>query len=232
VGFIIDLILVLAFVFSIVTAYKKGLLKSLLDAFGFIASVFLAFEIAEHTHLWVYETFFREGVTEAIRLKIAESAATETASQISLSFFETKEFLSAFASIVGLDIESITKNISGIDLSAENAAELLTEMTIQPIITVIIRCIMFFVMAVVFIVVLNVVIGCLTKVIKITPLNGINKFFGGVFGTLKGFVTVALLIVLTVLLAAVIENEFFDSMVRTSRVFEFLNTQSDIFKIN
>ena len=230
-GFIIDIVLIIAFVFSVVTAYKKGLLKSLVDSFGFIVSVVAASKIAGLIHMWIYDSFFKEKIVEAVRQKIVSSATSGAAAQTE-SPFTDMEFLSGFASVVGFDTSAIADKTAEIDLTAENAAELLTQTAIQPILTVIIRCVIFLVLAAIFIIGLTLVSKCLNKLIKITPLNGINKLFGGVFGTFKGLVTVILLTVLTVLLAALIESEVFDSMVSSSKIFEILNTKSNIFKIN
>ncbi len=228
-GFVIDLILLLAFVFSIVVAYKKGLLKSIVDTFGFIVSVFLASRVAEYVHLWIYRNLLKDRLIETVRQKIVESSA---ANQESLLFTDIKDFVSGFASAFGMDTAEISKGMAGIDLSATNAAELLVETAIQPIATVIIKCVLFLIFAVIFIAVLGVLGRFLSGLIKATPLKGINKILGGVFGILKGFVVVSLLTIIVLLLSALIENEIFDSMVSSSRILELLKVKSDIFKIN
>ncbi len=220
--FVIDIVLIAVFALTVFTAYRKGLLKSLIDSFGLLISFFGAYKISGIVSPWIYENILRNKAISLINEKITGSDIAVGTQQIKDFFLSFNETITEILLKAGVDLAEISDKVSGIDLSSDTAAELLEQTAVQPILTVIINCITFIVLAIIFIIVLSLLSNLITKSLNKTVLSGVNKFFGAVFGLVKGFIIVVLLVVVLLLVSAVIKNDVFDSMLASSKIIGLL----------
>ncbi len=220
---ILDVILIAILVFFIATAVKKGFMLSLLELVAVVASLALAFMFSPTVAQGVYDGFVEKALIESIEAQLNENInASGIAENIQLTISSLPQFITDFASSVGVDIESITKSISSADLNGESLATELVTKIAEPIAVGVLTIVAFIILAVVLCVALKFVAKFISKLFDLPIVGKVNKTLGGILGGIKG--VIVLVFICTILNLAFSNGDGeFNIAVQNSFVINFLD---------
>ncbi len=195
---ILDVILIAVFAAYVITAAKKGFVRTLLELVAVVAAIFLSFQISPVIAQSVYDGFVEKEIVNALEEQINENvdalSVTETANAVLDSI---PDFAVSLASSAGVEISTIKDQIASQKIDSQNLAQSLVDKIAEPIVVGALTIIIFILLAVVLMIVLKFVAKLISKLFNIPLVKSLNKSLGGVLGAIKG--ALVLLVICTAL---------------------------------
>lgn len=232
-GLILDIFFLAFAVLTIFIARKKGFVLALLDFAAFFLAVFLAIPVSVWLAEGVYNTFISQGVVTALEAQLPSAASgAEIAAQVNAVLSDFPDFVTAYASSIGIDISEISRQVSAAGASAGSLAQTVEANIVAPIVTAVCKAIIFVVLLIIFVILLKIAARLINQFFKLPVLKTLNGTLGAVLGVFKaavGIVIICSVIGLTGELTAestpVIQNSVNDSVVA-----EFVNDHNPIME--
>lgn len=230
-GWILDIFFLLFSVLTILVARKKGFVLSLLDFAAFFLAVFLAIPVSGWLAEGIYNTFISQSVVTALEAQLPSSASgTEIAAQVNAVLGNFPDFVTSYASSIGIDISEISRQVSAAGASAGSLAQTVEANIVAPIVTAVCKAIIFVILLIVFLIVLKIAARLINQFFKLPVLKTLNGTLGAVLGVLKAAIGIVIICSiiglvgeLTTESAPVIQNSVNDSIVA-----EFINDHNPI----
>ena len=195
---ILDVILIAVFAAYVITAAKKGFVRTLLELVAVVAAIFLSFQISPVISQSVYDGFVEKEIVNALEEQINENvdalSVTEKANAVLDSI---PDFAVSLASSAGVEISTIKDQIASQKIDSQNLAQSLVDKIAEPIVVGALTIIIFILLAVVLMIVLKFVAKLISKLFNIPLVKSLNKSLGGVLGAIKG--ALVLLVICTAL---------------------------------
>ncbi len=195
---ILDVILIAVFAAYVITAAKKGFVRTLLELVAVVAAIFLSFQISPVISQSVYDGFVEKEIVNALEEQINENvdalSVTEKANAVLDSI---PDFAVSLASSAGVEISTIKDQIASQKIDSQNIAQSLVDKIAEPIVVGALTIIIFILLAVVLMIVLKFVAKLISKLFNIPLVKSLNKSLGGVLGAIKG--ALVLLVICTAL---------------------------------
>lgn len=232
-GLILDIFFLAFAVLTIFIARKKGFVLTLLDFAAFFLAVFLAIPVSGWLAEGVYNTFISQSVVTALESQLPSAASSaEIAAQVNAVLSDFPDFVTAYASSIGIDISEISRQVSAADASAGSLAQTVEANIVAPIVTAVCKAIIFVILLIIFVILLKIAARLINQFFKLPVLKTLNGTLGAILGVLKAAVgiviicsVIGLIGELTAESTPVIQNSVNDSVVA-----EFVNDHNPIIE--
>lgn len=232
-GLILDIFFLAFAVLTIFIARKKGFVLTLLDFAVFFLAVFLAIPVSGWLAEGVYNTFISQSVVTALESQLPSAASgAEIAAQVNAVLSDFPDFVTAYASSIGIDISEISRQVSAAGASAGSLAQTVEANIVAPIVTAVCKAIIFVILLIIFVILLKIAARLINQFFKLPVLKTLNGTLGAVLGVLKAAVgiviicsVIGLIGELTAESTPVIQNSVNDSVVA-----EFVNDHNPIME--
>lgn len=232
-GLILDIFFLAFAVLTIFIAKKKGFVLTLLDFAAFFLAVFLAIPVSGWLAEGVYNTFISQSVVTALESQLPSAASgAEIAAQVNAVLSDFPDFVTAYASSIGIDISEISRQVSAAGASAGSLAQTVEANIVAPIVTAVCKAIIFVILLVIFVILLKIAARLINQFFKLPVLKTLNGTLGAILGVLKAAVgiviicsVIGLIGELTAESTPVIQNSVNDSVVA-----EFVNDHNPIME--
>lgn len=232
-GLILDIFFLAFAVLTIFIARKKGFVLTLLDFAAFFLAVFLAIPVSSWLAEGVYNTFISQSVVTALESQLPSAASSaEIAAQVNAVLSDFPDFVTAYASSIGIDISEISRQVSAAGASAGSLAQTVEANIVAPIVTAVCKAIIFVILLIIFVILLKIAARLINQFFKLPVLKTLNGTLGAVLGVLKAAVgiviicsVIGLIGELTAESTPVIQNSVNDSVVA-----EFVNDHNPIME--
>lgn len=194
----LDIILIVIFAAFVLTAAKKGFVKTLLELVAVAAALVLAYQFSPVVAQGAYDGFVKESMITSIEEQIDENFNTSTAAKKAEVTLEAlPDFMVSLASSAGVEINDIKAKIASEKFSSQNIATELVEKVAEPIVIGAMTIVIFMILAIILIFALKVVAHLISKLFDVPLIGTANKILGGALGACKG--VVVLLFICTIL---------------------------------
>lgn len=214
-GFVIDLLLVAVYAFTILLAAKKGFILTLFDLLGSILAFAVAFQLAAPISAAIYDQFVSERMVALLVEKLpAAIASPETV-------FDPQLFLNLLPSSIASLIDQLHLfGNGGVAAAIGNVVNVnkIEQNIIAPVATLIIRMICFVVLGIVLLILVKILARVLSGLVNYTPLKKVNTVLGAVLGALRGLMVIVMLCVVLVLVGTLAGESSFGQAVEDSAV--------------
>ena len=232
-GLILDIFFLAFAVLTIFIARKKGFVLTLLDFAAFFLAVFLAIPVSGWLAEGVYNTFISQSVVTALESQLPSAASSvEIAAQVNAVLSDFPDFVTAYASSIGIDISEISRQVSAAGASAGSLTQTVEANIVAPIVTAVCKAIIFIILLIIFVILLKIAARLINQFFKLPVLKTLNGTLGAVLGVLKAAVgiviicsVIGLIGELTAESTPVIQNSVNDSVVA-----EFVNDHNPIME--
>ncbi len=232
-GLILDIFFLAFAVLTIFIARKKGFVLTLLDFAAFFLAVFLAIPVSGWLAEGVYNTFISQSVVTALESQLPSAASSaEIAAQVNAVLSDFPDFVTAYASSIGIDISEISRQVSAAGASAGSLAQTVEANIVAPIVTAVCKAIIFVILLIIFVILLKIAARLINQFFKLPVLKTLNGTLGAILGVLKAAVgiviicsVIGLIGELTAESTPVIQNSVNDSVVA-----EFINDHNPIME--
>ncbi len=188
---ILDVILIAIFAAYVITAAKKGFVRTLLELVAVVAAIFLSFQISPVISQTVYDGFVEKEIVATLEEQISENvdalSVTEKANAVLDSI---PDFAVSLAASAGVEISTIKEQISSQKFDSQNLAQSLVDKIAEPIVVGALTIIIFILLAVVLMIALKFVAKLVSKLFDIPLVKSVNRSLGGVLGAIKGVLVV------------------------------------------
>lgn len=201
-AYLLDAAVIVIFVAAIITGYKRGFARSIINIVGFIAALVLAVLLSEWVANGVYTAVVQPASERAIETAIEDAVGNAQPSQnLDTALEAMPKFVKRLMERKGVTAQALKTKIGDrVQNTASAVAVSVTETAVKPVMTFLIRCIAGLVLFIILLVVAGVLERLLGKIIKHMPLlHTADGLLGGVLGGIKGLLWV--MIVITVLQA-------------------------------
>ncbi len=233
---ILDVIFAVILIIFAAIGLFKGMVKSLIGVLSTVFSVCASYFISKYLSDVLYDKLFGEKIVAAISEKIEETGIEQTAVHIKSILDSIPKFIYNFASKHGFSSVNISKEISKLDLSGEDAAYKLSETVVRPAMTGVMRIIIFIALVIICSIILGLLARVICKTVDNSPVRLFDRLLGLAFGAFKGAIIVVVLAVVIVFAAGLVPEKKTDSNksdidINSSYVISFLQEKSDMLNI-
>lgn len=212
-NFAVDLILVVIFFATVISGYKKGLVKLLISAIAFVVSLFIARSAAPSVAQWVYDNILEQHLAQAFAQGINDAAAV-TAESVAAAL---PDYVVSLVESAGFTVESL---LSEINLSAQDAGAVTG--IFEPLVVSGVQLAAFAVTAFLVYSVLKFISAPLRTIFKLPLLKQVNGLLGMVFATVKGAAIVVVISYALTAAASFAAGSTFSQFVDSSKVVAFV----------
>ena len=184
---ILDVILIAIFAAYVLTAAKKGFIRTLLELVAVVAAIFLSFQISPVIAQGAYDGFVESQIVTAVEEKIDESIDSLSVAEKANAILDSiPEFAVSIALSAGVEISDIKDQISSQKFDSADLAQSLVDQIAEPIVVGALNVVIFILLSILLIFVLKIVAKYISKLFNIPVIKSINKSLGGVLGAIKG----------------------------------------------
>lgn len=192
--FVVDGILILILVATFFDGRRKGFFKMLFSLVATDVSLLIAYEYSAPIAEWANETFIQNAAVNIL----ADSISSHLSNGTQAVLDAIPDYISEAAQVTGTSVSGVISDI-GSSFDAVQAAEKIYGGIYSVIVFPILMVAVFVVIYAISNIILSFAIKFLNNIFRLPVLKGLNKFFGGILGAVKGVVIVVILS--TVLLA-------------------------------
>lgn len=201
-AYVIDILLIVLFGFTVYRAAKQGFVASVLSTAAWVLAIMIAGQLCTTVAQAVYYPVINDKVTEIIAARMPDLSDTSMALDYANGVVENiPGFILNYAEKTGVDTQSLVKGFSDIKLTSASLAAELAEKIAAPIILSIIKAIAFIVIGVVAFFVLKLVFKVVNKFFKIPLLKKTNEILGALLGIIRGIFIVGSMSILIYIFA-------------------------------
>jgi len=188
-----DIVAVVVVVFSAVSAYRRGFLRSLVSFLGTAVSFAVAWIFSGPIAQKCYDGLLKESVAKAVQDAIAEYGTQSFESVL----MRAEEILESLPNLIGdivksqIDADSLEiwyQNM--IRASSGNIAAGLTEGVVAPIVTTVLQILAFVLLFMICSFLVQLAVGLLRGVRRMPVIGGLDSLLGGIFGVVQGMLYV------------------------------------------
>lgn len=203
----IDIILVVIFIVTILSSAQKGFLKCILSLVCTVVALVAALTLSQPAAEIVYDNVLEKIVVDKMQTAMDENLDLKTAVEVVNEVIEMiPDYLIEPAKSIGVDIEGISKEVSGLKLSAEDTALQISRQIVRPGAIVLLKLVCYILIFSIFRMVLGWIVSLANKLPAPWLFKKANKLLGAGLGAVKGVVIVLMLSFAVNALASVIND--------------------------
>ena len=192
---ILDLMVIIVFAFIVYTSYRKGLIRSIIELAGYLASFVVSSILSAPLGKWIFSTFLQPLISGQIKNYITSEIASKATTQANGALDSSgianfaNNIPDAFKSMLGnynISTDSL-QNAAGsaIASGSQTAANSLITNVVDPIAQIVSRGIAFVIIFALCMIAVKIVANMSSGVSKIPLIGSVNKVGGAVVGVLK-----------------------------------------------
>lgn len=192
---ILDAAVVILGLILIISAYKKGFLRSVILVVGYIASILLAVSLSRYAADWAYTVVLEPSIAESINGTVAHTAEELSVATVipalltKFPSFVTNPILAGYGGQAGL-IKSLEESTNGV---VENLGDVISSTIVAPVVTAVLQmlfCLLIFIICVIIV----KMVAALFKGFYALPILGpMNSILGAVLGILEAAIAIYIL---------------------------------------
>lgn len=191
---VLDLIMLAFFVLMVVSGYKKGFLKGIVQAVGMIASLIAAIWLSQSLAEILFTEVVRPYVLDSVGTAIQDTGSATVTDALPAILAALPAFvLNPIVAQYGSQENMLNEIQKAVDSSSATLGESITDTVIAPIVTLLLQlllCLLIFIICVIIVKILAKLLGGIRKI----PLIGsVNAGLGAVVGAAEGIVLLLLL---------------------------------------
>lgn len=191
---VLDVILVVIFAAFVLTAAKKGFVKTLLELVAVVAALILSYQLSPVVAQGAYDGFVKESMITSIEAQIDDNFNTATsAKKAEITLEALPDFMVSLASSAGVEINDIKAKIASEKFSSQNIATELVEKVAEPIVIGALTIVFFMILAIILIFALKFVAHLISKLFDVPLIGTANMLLGGALGACKGVIVLLFL---------------------------------------
>ena len=229
-GYIMDIILVSLMVLCVVSATKKGFIKTVMGTVSLLLALILTFAFYEPVKDKILESEMTNGLKATIIEKL-ENIEVDSEGNFDIeSLMENKptEFIDLLENF-GIDYNELSLQYEGwLSDSSTNIREKLIQTIINPIIDFLASGVTLFALFLVCFFAIKLVTFLLDKLFTLPILKQANKALGFVAGAINGLVVVYVVSAIVILLIPFLKTKGIDIDPETSFVFKYFSDETNI----
>lgn len=229
-GYIMDIILVSLMVLCVVSATKKGFIKTVMGTVSLLLALILTFAFYEPVKDKILESEMTNGLKATIIEKL-ENIEVDSEGNFDIeSLMENKptEFIELLENF-GIDYNELSLQYEGwLSDSSTNIREKLIQTIINPIIDFLASGVTLFALFLVCFFAIKLATFLLDKVFTLPILKQANKALGFVAGAINGLVVVYVVSAIVILLIPFLKTKGIDIDPETSFVFKYFSDETNI----
>ncbi len=216
----IDVILAVLFIATVIGSAQKGFFKCVLSLICTVAALFAALSLSQPAAEIVYDNILEEKIVDEIQTSIGDKFNPQTAVETVKAVIEMiPEYLLEPAKDLGVDIQAVSDEISGLKLSAEDTALELSKQVIRPGALVLLKLVCYILIYLIVRTVLGWIVSLFNNLPAPKLFKKANKLLGAGLGAVKGVVIVLMLSFAVNALAAVVnDGSDLDKALDSSRI--------------
>ncbi len=219
--YIVDIILILIFAAVVASSAKRGFFRSLIDLAGSIVAFVAARLFSQSIAPEIYESYVAPEIENILGEKLGNIAATDYAAQLEEALASIPEAFNGVLEIIGINKEMMLEKLSEAELSGAGIVESVMTSVVNPLGTALVGFVLTTVVAMTLIIVIKIVAALADKAIKKLPvIKSCNSLLGGVFGVLRGVISVVVISMLLSVAASFIKNPELITSVNNSFIVE------------
>ncbi len=208
---VVDAILILILVATVIDGRRKGFFKTVLSLVATAVSILIAYEYSAPLAEWANETFIQKAAVNTFAEAISAHISNGTQAVIDA----IPDYITEAAQVTGTSVSGIISDI-GSSLDAVQAAEKIYAGIYSVIVFPILMVVAFVVIYAISNAILSFGIRFINNIFRLPVLKGLNKFFGGVLGAIKGLVIVVILSIVLVTVEPILSPEEFREAINSS----------------
>lgn len=207
-SYIIDFIIVVIAFFTVIDAFKKGFLRSVVLLVGYFVAAIVTVKLSGYLATYIYDRFIYQNIVDNINSAVVAGLANMNIDEVVLaSLSALPTFLSSLLKVNFGGVEGIKINLEQTKTTIEqNAGSTITDtiitQTIVPLLEVIF-CILIFV-------ILCGVVKAIASIFKnfyeIPILGPINSLLGGIMGIAQAIIMILILAVISNIVISMTDN--------------------------
>lgn len=217
VAYIIDFTLIVIAATIIITAFKRGFLRSIVLLVGYVLAVILSIKFSGVAAEYIYDTFIYEHVVRTVDQAVATALANMNIEEItSLSVGALPALVSGLIAANFGGITGITTSLEGVKEAIEQNAgtaivDTVVTNTLVPFMEAILCVILFIIMTSI----VGMIAGLFKNFYAIPILGPINTLLGGVIGVVQAGIVLFLLVFVSMLVVKLTDNnlEYFNQSI-------------------
>ncbi len=187
---ILDGLVAVCVLVLVITAYRKGFLRTLVQGVGHLASCVVAFVASRALAEACYKLFFRDRLISAIEKAVEDKAAdVGLGEKLDAAVDALPKLLQTALAAAGINAETLSDQVSGqVAESARALSVSITDGVLYPILYMLLQGLLFLVLFAA----CMVLVHCLTKVLKgaerLPVIGTVNSLLGAVMGAAEALV--------------------------------------------
>ena len=191
---VLDIILVVIFAAFVLTAAKKGFVKTLLELVASILALVLAYQLSPLVAQGAYEGVVKGSLVTSIEEQLDENFNTSTAAKkAEVTLDALPDFVVSLASSAGVNVDDVKAKIKSEKFSSENIATELVEKVAEPIVVGALTIVFFMILAILLLFALKFLAHIISKLFDVPLIGTANKLLGALLGTCKGVIVIVFL---------------------------------------
>ncbi len=185
---ILDLILILFFLFYVFRGYKKGLISSLFGLFGTIITLILSNILSTSIAAYLYDNFIRESIINSV-VKELETGSNGFISSLQDTLNNLPVFLQNSLFNSGVKVNDLNQALRmDIYVAAKSVSDLL-----RPVVVGILQLVVFVALFFIFKILFSFLSRTFDKLNRLPIMGNVNKMLGAGFAFLQAIVLIYIL---------------------------------------
>lgn len=189
-GFLIDLILILTFAFTVIFYTYKGFIKSCFGLCKYLIAFVIAHLFAPTLSEIIFDSFMYDSINRSVYNWMSDIISNAEA-QLNIQEFINKfpEFITKLLENIGVSLNSLVENPESAPMTEEALSNIATSVSssIAEFISTALAYVSIFVVSVI---VLTILVFILDKICKLPVLKQLNKTLGCIFGIICAIINV------------------------------------------
>ena len=208
-NYVLDILVVAIVLICVLISSKKGFVRTLISAVGFVAAIILAVTLSGPISTSVANDYIKPAVEEKTASILSETAGNSLNTAAGTLWEELPSFVVGAAASAGVTEESLGQSIlESTANTAEGLASDITNKLFMPIVENLLKGIVMFLLFLILMILVSILSRVLNKLFSGKVFGKFNRTLGGVLGAVKGLVFAVIFCVLISVFVGFSENGF------------------------
>ncbi len=228
-GILLDIIILVLFIFFITSGYKIGLVRAFMNLVGTILALIISLYLSNIISELIYNNYVRNIMVANISSTLNEYVGQDINTKADAVLRELPSFLSGTLSMFGVDsgsVESTIENTTG------NATYAIVDL-FAPVIISVIKTISMSVLFFVLMIPIKFLTKFLVKIVRLPGLRQLDHILGALLGGLKCLFILAIIVSLLKVLLPIVDEKpelFSDKSIESTILFKSFYKENLFYK--
>lgn len=187
-AYIIDIILIAVFAFTVAFAIKKGFAKIVLNLAATVLSYIAAYVLGKPAAELLYDKAVRGMIEKSLAEKIEKSPAGDVITQTKALIESLPEGLLKLAEKMGFNTTAAVESVNKANITSSEISIAVTDSVLKPMVIVLLTILCSIIIFIVASVIFGFLAKLINKVFKMPLVKNVNRLLGGVVGIIQGII--------------------------------------------